>query len=164
MTDNRIPIDRVLAEASAIREDLNHLHPAGSAMIHTDPATGQQYVDAKNQWYLVGHLWGARDDRRNDRVTRADEDLHAKYATLRGMNTRAPGIVGAARKQQRMRTAVDSVLDALDELVDAKVDARRMSGDIARDIKNHTQLLRRDSERTCAGALRRIRGLLGTAV
>lgn len=162
---NHTLIDDIAGRARAEAEDIDSLASEAlwQGMMLRD-GQGRLWVPDHREGLLYGALGSEADIRRNARVQAADEELLASYANLNRMGRRsASGICGAARQQQKMLARVLYVLDALVELVDAKLDARRMEAQVAEDLKAQAEEVRRDAEQNAARALYAIRSLLDIA-
>lgn len=162
---NRILIDSIAHRARAEAADIDSLasEPLWFGMMFRDE-DGRVWVPAPRENLFYGALGSQADIRRNACIQAADEELLACYANLNRMRRRpSTGIRGAAHWQQQMLGNSLRVLDALVQLVDAKLDARRMAPEAAEAIKTDVAGLRRDVEQNADGALKAIRSLLDVA-
>lgn len=163
--NNHILIDDIARRARANAEDIHALASESlwRGMMHRDEQ-GRLWAPAHRESLIYGALGSEADIRRDARVQSADEELLASYADLNRMSPRsASGIRSAARRQQQMLASVLRVLDALEELVDAKLDARRMDPEVAEALKVEVAAVRRDAGQNAARALVAIRSLLDIA-
>jgi hypothetical protein len=162
---NHILIAEIAGRARAEAEDIATL--TGEALwrgmtIRDDQ--GRLWVPTRRESLFLGALEAEADIRRDARVQAADEELLASYANLNRMGCRsASSILGAARQQQKMLASVLRVLDALVELVDAKLEARRMGAQIAESLNAQVMEVRRDAKQNANHALDAIRSLLDIA-
>lgn len=162
---NHVLIEDIARRARATADDIASLASESlwQGMMHRDEQ-GLLWAPAHREFLFYGALGSEADIRRNARVQAADEELLASYTSLNRMCSRsASGIRGAARRQQQMLASVLHVLDALVELVDAKLDVRRMEPGVAEALKAEVTVVRSDAEQNADRALASIRSLLGLA-
>ncbi|WP_405559006.1 hypothetical protein OHV08_34090 [Streptomyces canus] len=158
-----ILVSEIARRVSATEDDIQSLDPVWQGMMRRDD-DGRMWVSEDRQGYILGALDAAVDCRRDERIKKADANLVSHYRALTSAGRRsAPGLQGAAQEQKQMLKTVSQVLDALMELVDAKVDARRMRPETAAQIRAEVDLLRHDARQNTARALLAIRSLLDLA-
>ena len=160
---NSILVEDIAHRVGATSEDIKALGPLWQGMMRCDEG-GRLWVSKDRQYFLLGALDAEADCRKDNRIKEADATLTASYRDLSRTGRRgAPGIRGAAQHQKQMLARIHRVLDALVELVDAKVDRHRMKPETAAQIRGEIEVLKRDAEDNAAGALLAIRSLLDLA-
>lgn len=160
---NSILVSKIAQRVGATSDDIDSLDAVWQGMMRRDDV-GQLWVSGDRQGYILGALDAAVDDRKDQRIQEADAQLVASYQGLARSPRRAThGVRGAAQQQKEMLASVNKVLDALVELVDAKLDARRMKPCTAAQIKDEAGRLRAEAQQNAASALRAIQFLLDLA-
>lgn len=164
---NHVLIEDIAHRAGAAQDDIRSLASEAlwRGMMKPDE-NGQLWVPAHREHFLYGALGSEADTRKDRRVQAADEALLGSYADLNRMSRRpasSSSIPGAARRQQLMLASALHVLDALVELVDVKIDARRIAPEAADELKAEAAEVRRDAQHNAARALAAIRSLLDIA-
>ncbi|MGW4825743.1 hypothetical protein ACWEP4_44580 [Streptomyces sp. NPDC004227] len=161
---NSILVSEIAQRVGATPDDIESLAPVWQGMMRRD-GDGRLWVSEDRQGYILGALDAAVDCRKDARIKEADANLVASYRDLLAAGRHsAPGIRAAARRQQRMLDRVKRVLGALTELVDAKIDARRMKPETAAQIRAEVDRLGRDAQQNAARALEAIKSMLDLAV
>lgn len=160
---NSILVSDIAQRVGATPDDIDSLDAVWQNMMRRDDH-GRLWVSKNREYYLLGALDAAADCRKDQRIEDADASLAGSYRNLMLAARRsAPGIRGAARHQKQTLGSVNRVLDALEELVDAKVDGRRMKPETAAQIRGEAGRLRRDAQQNAARALRAILSFLDLA-
>jgi hypothetical protein len=157
---NNTPVNDIAQRVGATSEDIAALGPLWQGMMRRDE-NGRLWVSKDREHFLLGALDAEADCRKDQRIKDADAELVATYRDLMRAGRRsAPGLQGAAHHQKQTLERVNRVLDALVELVDAKVDRQCMKSEAAAQIRSEVDALRRDAQQNGARALEAIRSLL----
>ncbi|MFI9244130.1 hypothetical protein ACIGXF_16430 [Streptomyces sp. NPDC053086] len=147
----------IAAQVNATDDDVRALDTQWQRMIHID-TDGNYYVDSANQNYLWGALYATVDRRKDSRIQAADARLAKTYAALKA-STPPQSRSGRIAWQAQMVGLFTEVRDALVELCDAKVDAKRMKPALAEALRAKADRVLRDAEHNASRAVRQIRAL-----
>lgn len=157
---NSVLVNDIAQRVGATNADIEALGPLWQGMMRRDD-NGHLWISKNREYYLLGALDAEADSRKDNRINEADAELVASYRDLMGTaGGSAPSIRAAARHQKQTLQRVNRVLDALVELVNAKVDRRRMKPQVAAQICDEVDELRHAAQQNATKALDAIRSLL----
>lgn len=154
---DKVLVSSIAAQVGATDDDVRALDAQWQRMIRID-TDGTYYVDSANENYLWGALYSTAENRRDARVETANLRSSRAWAALKS-STAPKSRAGQIAWQSQMIHLFTEARDALVELVDAKVDAKKMKPALAAQLRSQADRVLRDVERDASRAARQFRAL-----